>query len=299
MNLAGYANPLFFSDGLQVRRQCAQVFVRAYKFFFKVSALGHVRADSYCAGDLASRVARDSVAPRDNLLFFTARLNLVLYVRRRSSLLEHFVEGEPDHVSLLNGNESVEPVSSYDLFYSPACQFEQEIVAEGERAVRVEHHGCEFYVLKDFTQPALGFAQRLFDALALSYIQNEGRVNPFRLVERCQTYQNAGACAVCAYVLLLVSETSARRDSFFARLIVLTTIFRRGHLKPVDLSFQQLLARVADRFEKGIVGVHDLPVRLPENNADHVGLGNTPEPSLARCERRVGFLNPGEAAAYE
>ena len=75
------------------------------------------------------------------------------------------------HVLVPGRQKALEPVASHNLLAPPTGQAQQVVVAEGNAAFAVQHHGGQFHVLQQFAETAFALAQFPGSLFALGDVQ--------------------------------------------------------------------------------------------------------------------------------
>src|SRR5205085_6893073 len=102
-------------------------------------------------------------------------------------------------------------------------------------------------------------------AVALPEILHESNPAERRKLQDGRSHQNRDARAVFANQLFFKRRASSKPQSFLVRHLVQSNVLRRSEIGPMQMAGLQILAAVANQFEKRVVGLWD-PVKLAGND---------------------------------
>src|SRR5262249_51105639 len=124
-------------------------------------------------------------------------------------------------------------------------------------------------------------------ALELCQIEHERDALLAAVLESRRPEQHRDVAAVLADVLLLVRLHDAGHLQLIDRLGGAVAPVRRSETGPVHATADQILAVVADRSQKGVVGFANPAAELPDEDADDVGIDQTADPGLTLLDIAV------------
>src|SRR5882672_205788 len=134
--------------------------------------------------------------------------------------------------------------------------------------------------------PDLRFAvpQCSLGALAVAHVDDKDAPLVCLSLEKCAAYQNWDAAAVFAVILLLVRSAGSGPAQLGQRILVGGGPISGRQFRPTHPTGDNVIMAVAQHLEKGIIGFDDPPPRIPDKDADDVGVDQAPDSCLPLLE---------------
>ena len=146
-----------------------------------------------------------------------------------------------------------------------------DAIGVGERHVR-------------FAVSPLALAQVFLRLLAFAQIENESDGLVPAAAEGCRTEKHGHADAIFSKVLLLESLAASRRPELCNGAFISATRFHGRQRRPADATRNEIVAAVSDNVEKGLVGLNNATLKIPDEYPDNVGIDQASDLRLAFLE---------------
>ena len=162
---------------------------------------------------------------------------------------------------------------------------------DGQQVVEVVGHAAgqsphRFHLLR---LPELLLALRQLPLHVLAPADVRDQRDALRPLQHRHAEQDRHARAVLAEQLLLAgSGHPSRRELLQGARVALPPLGRRQG-EPVQAPGLELLARIAEHLEVGVVGLDHLPLEIPDDDPGEPGLGEAVEPGQAPQQRVLGL----------
>ena len=114
-------------------------------------------------------------------------------------------------------------------------------------------------------------------ALALREVEHECQGLAAGVPNHRGSYQHGHAAPVATEILLFKDFAGAARSELRHRSIADGLRFGRRQLCPLESSRGDVVTRVPDHLEKGVIGLEDLAFKSRDQHPDNIGVHKTPD----------------------
>jgi hypothetical protein len=192
----------------------------------------------------------------------------------------------PVHLEVLRSDE-VEDVGPDEIVARMSPDGRGGRAGVEERPVaREKAHGVRT-VLDDRAEQTLASLQRLLRAAAVGDVEDEG--DRLRWLEQGRADQHARAGSVPSHVFLLAGMRRARAPQLLHDLHRQRHPLRRRERIPAHVARADVLARVAQHLQEGVVGLENAAVGVGDDDAQHPGVEQAREAQLQPAQGRLAL----------
>ena len=230
-------------------------------------------------------MAVDTVTPPDTEFVAIARARL-------DRALEH----RPDRLEVAGVHRAEEPHCGI-IAGRHAAVVVPVLVDVDAASVRLDHPEDQRRCLCDVAEPRLALPEPALGFPPRRDVLHVGDTVIARTVDQRRADHDRHARPVLADVVLLVGSTGAGGAQALERALVEVTLVERRHLEPRDAAGVEVITRIVDQLQKGVVGVGDRAGAVPEQDADHRRPEQAPPPRFAIAQHRLGGAARGDVAA--